>query len=586
MSFRNRPVLDRRHRPRWREERRTQQLVVGGFALTIAVALGIFGAAAWNGYYNAHLRQVAVVGTTQFDRDALALRTRILALEIERQIEQITERGDPNSPLVQEELNELAGQLQNRSQLEGQAADTLVTGAVQRELARSLGLEVTDAEIDAEIHERATTPERVRLSVITLNALPEDAEPGTEPTEEHFARALDEAETVLEMLRGGADFGETAAAQSDDPTAEGGGDVGFITADNPAYPELFEATRGVADGELVGPVRVETGYIVARVTERQPESRDEDYLERFEQNGVENADYRAYIADQLLDEEFRAYFEERVVLAQQEQRRVAQIFIAEQAGEVVPERRVRHILVQPIPGEQDQSAATEAQWQAALTHANEVREELLAADADWEAIASAESADPGSAGQGGDLGWVAVESPGFVPEFAEAMQTLDVGELSEPVRTQFGYHLIQVTDERASAAEQVEAIVDELNAEPESFAEVAARESEDAETAANGGEIGWVARYELEPPKEEAIFALSEVGAVSDPVILTAEDGTTEPGTYIFRLLEIDPDREIEPERLERIRESGYDRWLAEQRESVPTWIDAEYDPAAGVASP
>ena len=51
MSFRSRPVLDRRHRPRWQDELRTQQLIVIAFAVAISLAIGIFGAAAWNGYW-------------------------------------------------------------------------------------------------------------------------------------------------------------------------------------------------------------------------------------------------------------------------------------------------------------------------------------------------------------------------------------------------------------------------------------------------------------------------------------------------------------------------------------------------------
>ena len=61
MSFRSRPVLDRKHRPRWQDELRTQQLIVVGFALAIALALGIFGAAAWNGYWETHFSPVATV---------------------------------------------------------------------------------------------------------------------------------------------------------------------------------------------------------------------------------------------------------------------------------------------------------------------------------------------------------------------------------------------------------------------------------------------------------------------------------------------------------------------------------------------
>ena len=59
------------------------------------------------------------------------------------------------------------------------------------------------------------------------------------------------------------------------------------------------------------------------------------------------------------------------------------------------------------------------------------------------------SDDQGSAVNGGDLGWL---SPGqTVPEFDEAMNELDVGEVSSPVRSQFGYHIIEVMDRRRSS---------------------------------------------------------------------------------------------------------------------------------------
>ena len=52
----------------------------------------------------------------------------------------------------------------------------------------------------------------------------------------------------------------------------------------------------------------------------------------------------------------------------------------------------------------------------------------------------------GSAQEGGDLGWA---SPGqMVPEFEQAMASTEVGELSNPVKSQFGWHLLEVTGRR------------------------------------------------------------------------------------------------------------------------------------------
>jgi hypothetical protein len=77
--------------------------------------------------------------------------------------------------------------------------------------------------------------------------------------------------------------------------------------------------------------------------------------------------------------------------------------------------------------------------------------------ADFAAVAQESSADTGSGSQGGELGCA---PPGqYVPEFEEAVAGLEVGELSVPTRTEFGFHLILVTDRRAAPFDDV---VDQL----------------------------------------------------------------------------------------------------------------------------
>jgi peptidyl-prolyl cis-trans isomerase C len=65
---------------------------------------------------------------------------------------------------------------------------------------------------------------------------------------------------------------------------------------------------------------------------------------------------------------------------------------------------------------------------------------------DFASLAKLKSKDPGAAAEGGDLGYFTKDQ--MVPEFAEAALKLEKGELSEPVKTQFGWHVIRVEDKR------------------------------------------------------------------------------------------------------------------------------------------
>lgn len=114
----------------------------------------------------------------------------------------------------------------------------------------------------------------------------------------------------------------------------------------------------------------------------------------------------------------------------------------------------RHILIKfkgsPVPAREGQKELTEEE---ALAKTQEIRKRLLAGE-DFSAVAKAESDDTGSGSQGGSLG------PGFkrgqmVPAFEQAAFSLPVGQLSEPVKTQFGYHLIQVEKHDVTPFEQV-----------------------------------------------------------------------------------------------------------------------------------
>ncbi len=108
------------------------------------------------------------------------------------------------------------------------------------------------------------------------------------------------------------------------------------------------------------------------------------------------------------------------------------------AVQPVQQTHVRHILLRPREGRSD------AETRAEL----ERLRERIEKGADFAEIARSYSED-GSAPKGGDLGWVA---PGdTVPEFERAMNGLKEGEVSQPVHTPFGWHLVQVIGRRSDA---------------------------------------------------------------------------------------------------------------------------------------
>ncbi len=571
MTIRSRPVLDRKHRPRWQDELRTQQLTIVAFALAIALALGIFGAAAWNGYWDSHFRTVATVEGTTYDRSDLEERQRILVAEGSAAISELqSQLGGARDQIIQQQIDQLSLQL---SSLDTAAAESLVQSAALAARADDFDVSVSDAEVDAGIAERFAVEELARAQLILVEALPDDAEPDAEPTQVQLDAARDEAQAALDRVQAGEEFATVASEVSDDFTAPAGGVLGWFGADDTAYTEYFTALDDAELDDLVGPFETERGFAVLKLVGRRDATSEGPLLEILRRQNVSDATYREYVRGELLVDAYREHFSDEVVGSSAEQRRVAQIVIEAPTGTVVPQERARHVLIDPLPEDAAQDAvATDEQLATALEEAEEVRDLLDADDADWFAIAEERSDDPGSGTRGGDLGWYDPAAPGFVEEFADALAALDVGELSEPVRSDFGYHVIQKTGERTSPQAEAAALIDELRADPDSFADVARRLSEDAATAREGGEVGWVAPYELESAAEEIVFALDEVGAISEPLDLASE------GITIYRLLEISEDREIEPERLETIRGTGFDRWLEQEvRSSVDTWIDPQF---------
>lgn len=119
----------------------------------------------------------------------------------------------------------------------------------------------------------------------------------------------------------------------------------------------------------------------------------------------------------------------------------------------------RHILIRlpgsVVPLREGQKEKTEEE---ALAHAQALRMRLVAGE-DFEAIAKAESDDVGSGSRGGDLGFFSAGQ--MVAPFEAAAFALKEKEISEPVRTQFGFHIIQMLEIKERAFDEVKAEIKE-----------------------------------------------------------------------------------------------------------------------------
>lgn len=161
----------------------------------------------------------------------------------------------------------------------------------------------------------------------------------------------------------------------------------------------------------------------------------------------------------------------------------------------------------------------------------------------FDAVARELSTDPSVQETGGELGWITPFR--YVYPLEEAVYNTPVGDISKVFRTQYGFHIVKVEEERehlevkashimkmvpadsldaikkaqidSIASELAKAQKDHVQSTKEIFAEVAKRESDDRGSSARGGELGWFGKGMMVKPFEDAAFSM-KAGEISAPV--------------------------------------------------------------------
>lgn len=350
-----------------------------------------------------------------------------------------------NSVVLDTEVTDMVNKVKRNAQSQGQtlpsdralrtqALERLISNSLQMQMAKRMGLQITDPQLDQALENvarsenltmeqfrqrivqeegdyqqfrerfreeittgevlRANVQRRIYISPQEIDTLMKVMEeqgssneqynighilisiPNQASTEE-ITQAKDRADKVMKLLREGSDFKKIAIASSSDTTALDGGDMGWMNINE--MPTLFsDAIRGKKKTDIIGPLRSGAGFHILTI---------------FDIRGANVAELN--------------------------------------------EVKSRHVLIKPsIIMSEEKARDTLKQFVA----------DFKAGKADFAEFASANSEDPGSKLKGGDLGWA--DPAMYVPAFRDTLNNLQIEEISQPFRTEHGWHVVQLLDKR------------------------------------------------------------------------------------------------------------------------------------------
>jgi len=366
----------------------------------------------------------------------------------------------------------------------------------------------------------------------------------------------------------------------------------------------YSALQSMVDNYvMLERAKVDSITVTDEMVNRQMDARINDLIRQAGgERAVEEAFGKSIIQ---LRADFRDQFREQMVVQRVQQTKMMEINITrpevenffndipEEQLPTIPEQvGVSQIVIIPPPLDDAQSSAYQK--------AEAIRDSIISQGKDFEEMARRYSEDQ-SAQRGGSLPMLPVND--LVANYSAAATAIEIGEISEVVRTEFGYHIIRLDNRRGDQIETShilikidETLVDEdqaidkLNAIRDSvlnhdkrFADMARRYSEDEVTKALGGRIvnrqtgeRLIPISQLEPALYRIVLLLEEEGEISEPRSYNPPRQNTSQAYRIVRL-----DRHI-PEHIASL-EQDYDRireiaLQQKQMQEFRTWLEGLRD--------
>jgi parvulin-like peptidyl-prolyl isomerase len=565
MTFRAKPVAKRTPKPSWESRDRRNFFLNLGFGIAVVAALLILVVAVGWYYYNDHLVSVGKVDGQSITKDDLRDRAVIENWRLSEARNRVrTELAAGHLSQAQADSQEqyIAQQVQA---VESIALERIIDNRIQAKLATEEGITVGDPDIDARLLEEATIKESRHAWQIEVKP---ESTAGQAPTSAQIAAARTTIEGALTDIEGGKSWEDVAKTVSTDAaTAPQGGDLRWISKDDTQIDEPFLTALFAAETNT--PTEVIEGedgiFRIGRVTEIAPESVDGAYRDKIVNEGLDLAKYRAVVRGDVI----RKKLEDKLVADASKpapQRETSEIYLSKETVDLPAEAvKVRHILYSPNDDPEAASNGTIAEddpaWGQAKLDAEAAYAKLKADISKFDEVAR-EDSDEGSAlgpdGSGGVLeAYVAPASTTYTPKFSEpilAAKPTD-GELLAPIKTEFGWHVVQVI----SHAPDLAKIKTRIDGGAD-FAAIARDISEGPE-ADRGGALGWVAKGQFDKQLIDAIFG-APIGKAS--AIVTVEGD----GQYLFKVTK-EEERTAEGRQLDEIRSRVFSEWYQPKKDAV-----------------
>ena len=505
------------------------------------------------------------VGEAKSRGDIANFRLTLEAARVRARVSSGTLSNDEGNAILQQ-IND-AG-----TNLSSQLTTDLIDALLVAQLATERNITVDQAAIDAAWAEETATPELRLLRRISIAIA--DGPKGL-PTNATTAAAQLKADAILAEIKSGGDVGAIAKRESSDSFAAEGGRIGWSSkAEDPATDPAYTAAWALT---AVGPTEVITQSIdtlvILYVDQIRPAQADPNFEVSASDAKINMDLYKKIVGERALSAALSDVVTAELLVDPVEQRDISYIAVPVPDGNSEAEEvLVRHLLYSPNDESKDAAKLdpTDPAWAAAEAEAKAAYDKI-AAGATMESLAS-ESDDEGSGKKGGLLGWAAKGS--YVPAFETAVWAdgLQVGDLLGPIKTEFGYHVIQFEGRREGMTLRMELLAKELAGASVDF-DVRAAEALKEFDGMTTDNLGFTSRYSLNAQIGSAAWLLA-AGEVSSVQTLNGQ-------MVIFKVNAVE-ERALTEDQKTTIKTSGFLIWLDTYRQTAKIAIEGAVVQEAG----